>query len=83
MHLAGYYIHPYKDAGGRHAHCRVRIYLPEDVRDAPVVICSEVPNNPGDSITNSSEAIAVAVIRAYELSTSGVDRALAQGEYGW
>jgi hypothetical protein len=70
VHLAGDYIHPYKDAGGRHAHCRVRIYLPEDVRDAPVVICSEVPNNPGDSIANSSEAIAVAVIRAYELSTS-------------
>src|SRR5215210_5558547 len=35
MHLASDYIHPYKDAGGRPAHCRVRIYLPDDVRDAP------------------------------------------------
>jgi hypothetical protein len=69
VHLARDYIHPYKDAGGRPAHCRVRIYLPEDMRDAPVVICSEVPNNPGESITNSSEAIAAAVIRANELPT--------------
>jgi hypothetical protein len=28
MHLASDYIHSYKDAGGRPAHCRVRIYLP-------------------------------------------------------
>ena len=69
MHLTSDYIHPYKDARGRPAHCRVRIYLPEDMRDAPVVICSEVPNNPGESITNSSEAIAAAVIRANELPT--------------
>ena len=53
MHVARDYIHPYKDAGGRPSHCRVRIYLPDDVRDAPVVICSELPNNPGGSITNS------------------------------
>jgi hypothetical protein len=69
MHLASDYIHPYKDAGGRPAHCRVRIYLPDDVHDAPVVICSEVPNNPGGSITNSAEAIAAGVIRANELPT--------------
>jgi hypothetical protein len=69
VHLASDYIHPYKDAGGRSAHCRVRIYLPDDVGDAPVVICSEVPNNPGGSITNSAEAIAAGVIRAHELPT--------------
>jgi hypothetical protein len=40
------YIHPYKDAGGRLARCRVRIYLPDDMHDEPVVICSELPNNP-------------------------------------
>ena len=68
MHLASNYIHPYKDAGGRSAHCRVRIYLPEDVREAPVVICSELPNNPGGSITNSAEVIAAGVIRANELT---------------
>jgi hypothetical protein len=67
--LTSDYIHPYKDARGRPAHCRVRIYLPEEMRDAPVVICSEVPNNPGESIINSPEAIAAAVIRANELPT--------------
>ena len=50
--------------GGR---CRVRIYLPDDVRDAPVVVCSERPSNPGGSITNSAEVIAAGVIRANEL----------------
>jgi hypothetical protein len=69
VHLASDYIHPYKDAGGGPAHCRVRIYLPNDMRDAPVVICSELPNNPGGSITNSAEVIAAGVIRANELPT--------------
>ena len=64
MHLASDYIHPYKDAGGRHAYCRVCIYPPDDVRDDPVVICSELPNNPGGSISNSAEVIAAGVIRA-------------------
>jgi len=39
------------------------------MRDAPVVVCSELPNNPGDSITNSAETIAEGVIRANELHT--------------
>src|SRR5215210_3990546 len=69
MHLASDYIHPYKDAGGRPARCRARIYIPDDMRDAPVVIWSELPNNPGGSITNSAEAIAAGVIRANELPT--------------
>jgi hypothetical protein len=69
VHLARDYIHPYKDAGGRPAHCRVRIYLPDALRDAPVVICSELPNNPGGSITNSAEVIAAGVVRANELAT--------------
>jgi hypothetical protein len=63
MYLASDYIHPYGSAGGRRARCRVRIYLPDDMRDAPVVICSELPNNPGGSITNSAEVIAAGVIR--------------------
>jgi hypothetical protein len=69
MHLASDYIHSYKDARGRPAHCRVRIYLPEDIHDVPVVICSELPNNPGGSITNSAEVIAPGVIRTNELPT--------------
>jgi hypothetical protein len=69
MHLASDYIHPYKDAGGRPSHCRVRIYLSDDVLDAPVVVCSELPNNPGGSITNSAETIAAGVILTNELPT--------------
>jgi hypothetical protein len=34
-----------------------------------VVVCSELPNNPGGSITNSPEVIAAGVIRANELPT--------------
>jgi len=67
IHLANDYIHPYKDAGGRPSCCRVRIDLPDDVRDAPVVVCSELPNDPRGSITNSAEVIAAGVIRANEL----------------
>ena len=55
MHLASDYIHPYKDAGGRAARCRVQIYLPDDVLDARVVVCSELSNNPDGSVTNSAE----------------------------
>jgi hypothetical protein len=69
VHLASDYIHPYKSAGGRRAWCRVRIYLPDDIRDALVVICSELPDNPGGSVTNSAEAVAAGVIRANELPT--------------
>lgn len=49
--------------------CRVRIYFPEDVRDWPVAICSDLPNNPGGSVTNSVEVIAAGVIRANQLPT--------------
>jgi hypothetical protein len=69
VHLASDYIHPYKDAGGRSAHSRVRIYFPDDPGDALVVICSELPNNPGESITDSAEVIAAGVIQANELPT--------------
>jgi hypothetical protein len=41
----------------------------KDMRDAPVVICSELPNNPGGSITTSVEVIAAGVIRANKQPT--------------
>lgn len=69
MHLVSDYIHPYKCAGGRRARCRVRIYLPDDVLDTPVVLCSELPDNNGGSITNSVEVIAAGVIRVNQLPT--------------
>ena len=69
MHLASDYIHPYMGAGRHPSHCQVRIYLPDDVLNAPVVVCSELPNNPGGSITNSAETIAAGVILASERIT--------------
>ncbi|MDQ3795121.1 MAG: hypothetical protein M3316_05515, partial [Actinomycetota bacterium] len=66
MPLASDYIHP-TPRGGR---CRIRIFLPEEEQDAPVVICSELPNNPGGSITNSAEVIAAEMIRSHKLPSS-------------
>jgi hypothetical protein len=65
MHLAADYIHP-TPRGGR---CRIRIYIPEEARDAPVVICTELPHNPGMSITNAAEQIAAEVINGHQLPT--------------
>ena len=64
VHLAVDYIHP-TPKGGK---CRIRIYLPEDERDAPVVICSELPKNEGSSVTYSARQIAAEVIRYHSLS---------------
>jgi hypothetical protein len=63
MHLATDYIHPTPRAG----RCRVRIYLPDEDQDAPVVICSELPTNEGASVTNIAEQLAAEVIRYHRL----------------
>ena len=68
MHVASDYIHP-TPKGGR---CRIRVYLPEDERDAPVVICSELPNNEGSSVTYSAHQIAAEVIRYHRLGVPPV-----------
>ena len=68
MHLAADYIHP-TPRGGK---CRIRIYLPEDQRDAPVVLCSELPNNEGSSVTYSSHQIGAEVIRYHRLTSKPV-----------
>jgi len=63
--LASDYIHPTPRAG----RCRIRIYLPEEEQDAPVVICSELPNNGGTSVTYAAEQLAAEVIRSHRLPT--------------
>jgi hypothetical protein len=63
--IASDYIHP-TPRGGR---CRVRIYLPEDEQDTPVVICSELPNNGGTSFTYAAEQLVAEVIRSPRLPT--------------
>jgi hypothetical protein len=68
MRLASDYIHPTP----RDGKCHVRIYLPEDERDAPVVICSELPSNEGSSVTHSAHQIAAEVIRYHKLGVPPV-----------
>jgi hypothetical protein len=71
MYMAGDYIHPTPHSG----RCRVRIYrpdLPEEssaARDEAVVICTELKDNPGMSITNAAERIAGEVISFHRLPT--------------
>jgi hypothetical protein len=47
--------------------CRIRIYLPDEERDVPVVLCTEPPDNPSVSITNAVEQIAAEVISAHPM----------------
>jgi len=64
MHLASDYIHPTPRGGS----CRVRVYLPEEEHDVPMVICSELPNNAGSSVAYSAHQIAAEVIRYNEFA---------------
>ena len=68
MRLAEDYVHPFRSVSGLASRCRIRVYLPEEARDAPVVVCSELPNNPGPPITASAENIAAEVMRAHRLN---------------
>ena len=63
MHLASDYIHPTPRGGG----CRIHIYLPEEDQDASVVICPELPNDGGPSVTYAAEQLAAEVIRSHKL----------------
>ncbi len=65
MYLAADYIHP-TPHGGR---CRIRIYHPDEARDAVVVICTELANNPGMSVTNAVRRVATEVIETHRLPT--------------
>jgi hypothetical protein len=65
VHLASDYIHP-TPRGGR---CRLRIYLPEEEQDVPVVVCLELPNDGDTSVTYAAEQLAAEVIRSHRLPT--------------
>jgi hypothetical protein len=61
------YVHPYESVSGMPSRCRIRIYLPKEEHDAPVVVCSELPDNPGIPVTGAAENIAAEVIAAHWL----------------
>ena len=50
MRLAADYLHPFESVSGIRSRCRIRVYLPEQEHDAPVVVCSELPENPAELI---------------------------------
>jgi hypothetical protein len=54
------YIHYYRGYWSEGGKCRIRIYR-EDGR-APVVICSQLPDNHNTSVTNIAEYLAAEVI---------------------
>lgn len=67
LHLVADYVHPYKSGMGLPSQCRVRIYLPDEVEDAPVVLCSELANSLGPSVTEAVKHIAGGVIKHHSL----------------
>ena len=70
MRLAADYLHPFESVSGIRSRCRIRVYLPEqehEEHDAPVVVCSELPENPGIPVTGAAEHIAAEVIMAHWL----------------
>jgi hypothetical protein len=56
-------IHTYPGFFGAESRCRIRIYRPPGF--PPVVLASELPENPGTSITNLVEQLAAEVLGRY------------------
>jgi len=54
------YIHYYRGYWSDGGKCRIRIYREDG--QAPVVICSQLPDNPNTSVTNMAEYLAAEVI---------------------
>jgi hypothetical protein len=67
MYLAADYVHPYEADASLRSRCRVRLYLPSEDKDAAVVICSELSNNPGTSVTKAAQLIAAEIIEHFKL----------------
>jgi len=71
MRLAEDYTHAFRGPSGVRSACRVRLYLPneegEALGNAPVVVVSELADNPGTSITNAIEQLAAEVMDSHAL----------------
>ena len=72
MYLATDYIHPYESVIGVRSRCRIRLYLPQEDRDAAVVVCSDLSDNPGTSVIDAAEQIAAKVIQHFRLPSPPV-----------
>jgi hypothetical protein len=67
MRLVADGVFPFEGTDGARAKCRVRVYEPEDPRDAPVVVCSEMPDEPGPGVAGAASTIAARVAAAFRL----------------
>jgi hypothetical protein len=61
------YIHYYRGYWSEGGKCRIRIY--QEDGQAPVVICSQLPDNDNTSVTNMAEYLAAEVIEEHKLLT--------------
>jgi hypothetical protein len=61
------YVHHYRGYWSDGGRCRIRIYREDGL--APVVICSQLPDNDNTSVTNMAEDLAAEVIEEHELPT--------------
>ena len=61
------YVHRYRGYWSDGGRCRIRIYQEEG--RAPVVICSQLPDNDNTSVTNMAEYLAAEVIEKHGLPT--------------
>jgi hypothetical protein len=61
------YIHHYRGYWSDGGKCRIRIYQGDG--QAPVVACSQLPDNPNTSVTNMAEYLAAEVIEEHQLPT--------------
>src|SRR5829696_3971178 len=69
MRLAADVAFPFAGPDGAAARrCRVRVYEPEDPRDAAVVVCSETPEEPGGpGVGGAASTVAARVAAAFRL----------------
>lgn len=66
MHLASSFIHPIRDEG--RGKCLIRVFVPEkrgEGHDRPVVLCTELEDNPGLSILHHASRIAGEFLRSH------------------
>lgn len=70
--MATDYVHPLRGVLGDRSRCRIRLYLPQEDRDAAVVICSELSHNTGTPVVDAAEQIAAEVIRHFRLPSPPV-----------
>lgn len=58
------FVFHYRPAGLREGHCRVQLF---STQRGAVVILTELPDNPGQTVINAAETIATALAQHYQL----------------